>query len=100
MAFTEIELNTLSTLLAHVDVDAGTVTALRDEFPGRSITRCDASDMGGDAPFREFDAIDLYLVDGRDHCWKLTDDPSIATGMVLAKRRRTIASPQIVESGA
>lgn len=59
----------------------------RSRFPGLSLTRCDASDMGGEAPYREYPAFDLYLVDGSDHCWHLTGDPAAATGIVVAARR-------------
>ena len=59
----------------------------RSCFPGLSLTRCDASDMIGEAPYREYPAFDLYLVDGRDHCWRLTGDPAAATGVVVAARR-------------
>lgn len=59
----------------------------RSNFPGLSLTRCDASDMGGEAPYREYPSFNLYLVDGSDHCWHLTGDPAAATGVVVAARR-------------
>ncbi|HEY9146638.1 MAG TPA: hypothetical protein VIN36_08125 [Thiobacillus sp.] len=58
----------------------------RSRFPGLSLTRCDAGDMGGEAPYREYPSFNLYLVDGRDHCWHLTGDPAAATGIVVAAR--------------
>lgn len=63
------------------------VPALRTEFPGMPITRCDASDMRGEAPYKIFPLFDLYLLDTRDHCVRLTGDPASATGIVLAQRR-------------
>lgn len=59
----------------------------RSSFPGLSLTRCDATDMGGENAFREYARFNLYLVDGRDHCWHITDDPAAATGIVVAARR-------------
>lgn len=58
----------------------------RKRFPGLSLTRCDAQDMSGEAAYREYAGFNLYLVDGRDHCWRITDDPAAATGFVVAAR--------------
>lgn len=72
-------------LLANPTGASGAV--FRAEFPGVTLTRCDAGDMHGEEPFRRFDQFDLYLIDARDHCVHLTADPAAATGIVLAKRR-------------
>lgn len=87
MAFSTAELAQLEALLAASDGGAGVAAEFRARFPGRSLTRCDVSDMGADEPYRRFAALDLYLVDGRDHCWHITADPGVATGVVLAKHR-------------
>lgn len=63
------------------------LAGFRTDFPGLSLTRCDASDMSGEMPYREYPSFDLYLVDGSDHCWRLTADPAAATGIVVAARR-------------
>jgi len=60
---------------------------LRERFPELSLTRCDASDIDTETPFREYGRFSLYLVDSADHCWRLTDDPSRATGLVVAERK-------------
>lgn len=88
MSFTATELSQLETLLAASDGGPHVVSEFRSRFPGRSLTRCEAGDMGAEEPFRRFAAMDLYLVDGRDHCWHLTGDPALATGVVLAQHRR------------
>jgi hypothetical protein len=88
MSFTATELTQLESLLAAGDGGPQLVAEFRSRFPGRSLTRCDVSDMGAEAPFRQFSQVDLYLVDGRDHCWHITGDPALATGVVLAKRTR------------
>jgi hypothetical protein len=88
MAFSTTELAELVTLLAASDGGSALAQQYRERFPSRSLTRCDSSDMGAEEPYRTFPAVDLYLVDGRDHCWHITSDPLTATGVVLARRRR------------
>ncbi len=67
---------------------AGTATGahaqLRARFPKLSITRADASDMGLETPFQHHRQFDLYLVNGSGHCWSLTENPGLATGLVIA----------------
>lgn len=73
-------------LLATPATGSNPLTDFRGSFPGLSLTRCDASDMSDEQAFREYPAFNLYLVDGRDHCWHITDDMNIATGVVVAAR--------------
>lgn len=73
-------------LLAEPPAGANPLADFRSRFPGLSLTRCDAADMSGEETFREYPKFNLYLVDGRDHCWRLTDDPNAATGVVVAAR--------------
>ena len=85
MPMNEVQLESIEKfLLAN---PTGAVTAFRVEFPGVTLTHCDASDMGGEEPFRSLDQFDLYLLDARDHCVRITNDPEAATGIVLAKRQ-------------
>jgi hypothetical protein len=65
---------------------------LRRELPGRSITVCDAADMTEGRPYRAYPEFEVYLVDGSGHCWQLTQDPAVATALVVAQRRRRAAS--------
>jgi hypothetical protein len=88
MSLTVADMSQLEAMLATSDGGAQLAHEFRARFPGRSLTRCDESDMGGEEPFRRFDTVDLYLVDGRDHCWHITRDPALATGVVLAQRKR------------
>ncbi len=90
MPFTAAEVAQLESLLALSDGGSQAALDFRSRFPGCSLTRCDASDMGTDQPFRRFAAFDLYLVDGRDHCWRLTDDPVTATGVVWARHKGSL----------
>lgn len=64
------------------------IPEFRKQFPGISLTRCDPYDMRDEAPFRSIAGFDLYLVDGRDHCVKITHSMDDATGVVIAERRK------------
>jgi hypothetical protein len=86
MALSEGQLQSIEKFLL-ADPAGGNVAAFRTEFPGVTLTRCDAGDMQGETPFRSYAPFDLYLIDARDHCVHLTADPAAATGIVLAKRR-------------
>lgn len=87
MAFTAMDLAQLESLVAASDGGLQVAAEFRSRFPGKSLTRCDASDMGAEPPYKQFDNVALYFVDGREHCWHLTTDPGQATGVVLAKRK-------------
>lgn len=85
MAITDQDLAEIERLL-----NAGGA-ALADEFrrrfPGLSLTRCAASDVDHEAPYRRYPGFDLHLVDRSGHCWRMTADPERATGIVLAARK-------------
>jgi hypothetical protein len=87
MPFTSSEIAQLRTLIADSDGGPQLTGEFRRQFPGRSLTRCDQSDMGAETPYAQYPQLDLYFVDGRDHCWQITGDPTLATGVVLAKRK-------------
>ena len=87
MALAPDDITAIEGLLGSAEGEPGAVEAVRAQFPGLSMTRCDQSDVDAEDPFREYAAFNLYLVDGSDHCWHLTADPSVATGIVIAKKR-------------
>lgn len=87
MALTENDLAQLEALLGSVAVGGNPLADFRQRFPGLSLTRCDVSDMGSDEPFRTYPGFNLYLVDGSNHCWRITGDTAAATGIVVAQRR-------------
>lgn len=62
-----------------------TVQALRAAWPALHFSYCMDDDVCGVAPVREMEGINLYLVDGRNHCMALTESPEAATGVVLAE---------------
>ena len=86
MSFTASEIDQIEALLSGGHAAADVRAAFRIRFPGRSLTRCDASDISEELPYRRMANADLYLVDGRESCWRFTGDPAIATGVVLAAR--------------
>jgi hypothetical protein len=87
MALGPEDLAQIDGLLGSADAETSAVQALREQFPELSLTRCDQSDVDADEPFREYATFSIYLVDGADHCWRLTTDPAHATGLVVAKKR-------------
>ncbi len=66
-----------------------TLSALREAFGEIHFTYCMDDDIGAGvgvgAPVREAEGFNLYLVDGRSHCMRFTNDLAAATGLVLAE---------------
>lgn len=73
--------------LATAAADSAAVSALRKLAPGLTAMRCDKTDIQDETPFRTYENCDLFLIDGREHCVKVTSDPTVATGLVLAPKR-------------
>jgi hypothetical protein len=67
--------------------DASGLAEFRGRFPSLSPTRCDASDIDAETPYREYPGLSLFLVDAHDHCWRITSDPARATGIVVARHK-------------
>jgi hypothetical protein len=42
--------------------------------------------MVDEVPFRSYAHCDLFLLDGRDHCVRVTADPAVATGLIIAAK--------------
>jgi hypothetical protein len=88
MALAEHELAEIDNVLTAPNAGSEAFGELRRRFPHLSLTRCDASDVT-ETPFRSYATFDLHLLDSRDHCALVTDDPARATGVILAKREAT-----------
>ncbi|HEY8262577.1 MAG TPA: hypothetical protein VIG55_15305 [Methylosinus sp.] len=73
--------------LATASADSAVVAALRKIAPGIHAIRCDKTDIQDETPFRSYANCDLFLIDGREHCVKVTSDPTVATGLVVAPKR-------------
>ncbi|CAL1239779.1 hypothetical protein [Candidatus Methylocalor cossyra] len=61
--------------------------SVRQRFPGLSLTRCEASDMGTETPVFETPELCVYLIDTSAHCVRITEDPAAATGLIVAQKR-------------
>ncbi len=86
MALNEEALARVEAAIGAPDADFGALAGFRKDFPGLSLTRCDLSDLGVEEPFREYPRFNVYLVDASEHCYRLTGDPSRATGLVVAQK--------------
>jgi hypothetical protein len=84
MPLTPQQLDGIDALLASLAAGANPVPLIRAGFPGVAVSRCDASDMRGETPFRRVGQYDVFLVDSGSHCWRIVDDPQQAGGVVLA----------------
>jgi hypothetical protein len=84
MTIATAQVTRIDAALATAGADSRAVASIREIAPGLMVTRCDALDMRDETPFRIYENCSLYLVDGRDHCWKITQDPQDATGVAIA----------------
>ena len=84
MALTSDQLHGAAALLLATARGANPLAALRASLPGVAVTRCEADDMRGEAPWLRSGGYDLFLVDTASHCWRIVADPASASGIVLA----------------
>ena len=59
---------------------------LRKAFPHLTWTKCDACDAI-EEPYSSYGWCDVHLLNGKDHCVAVTNEPSEATGLILAYRK-------------
>lgn len=79
---------TLAAITADIEqlgVSESTLAHLRAKHQGLHFTYCLDDDVGVQNPAHQGAGYNIYLVDGRDHCLKFTDDLGDATGLVLAE---------------
>ncbi len=81
---TSRQLNEIARWAETHGVDDATLSRLRQAYPGVHFTQCLDDDINNAEPALQGNRINLYLVDGRQHCLRLTDDLQNATGVVLA----------------
>lgn len=62
-----------------------TLTTLRQTYPSIHFTYCSDDDIHSGHPVAEHSTFNIYLVDTRGHCFRLTRDFDGATGIVLAE---------------
>lgn len=63
-----------------------TLGELRTQYCGRHFTWCMEDDMNGERPYSERCGFNVYLVDSRDHCARVTSDEEAASGLIFAER--------------
>ncbi len=61
------------------------LSQLRSAYPDLHFTYCMNEDVVNVLPIEKREAFNVYLVDGRKHCLRLTTDRNVATGVVLAE---------------
>lgn len=81
----EARLDQITAVVRRAGLNEQTLAALREAFADLHFTYCSDDDVTVGEPARTADGFNLYLVDGREHCLVLTNDPSAATGVVLAR---------------
>ncbi len=77
----------IEAMLGAPEADPSVLNDFRAQFPGISLTRCDASDVEGEKPYKEFSRFTLYLVSAMNHCVTMTHDPNEATGIIVVPNR-------------
>ena len=85
MSLDAAELMEIEAMLATSAEPAQVIAGLRGRFPALTVTQCDPSDVDLETPFRTMARFSLYLVDGVDHCWRLTTETARATGLVVVR---------------
>ena len=66
-------------------IDESFKDELKQAFPGSRFTICSADDINSGRPVHELEGCAIYLVGSGDHCLSLTNDFSLATGVVIAE---------------
>jgi hypothetical protein len=62
------------------------LAAVRARFPEVKLTRCDAEDMRDETPYHSAGSFDVFLVDARNACWKIIDEFTDVTALVISAR--------------
>ncbi len=88
MPITPEQMRQIDQILAAAPADRATLEQLRKLGSGATATLCDAIDMADETPARSYERCNLYLLDGRDHCMKITGDPAAATGLIIAAKEK------------
>jgi hypothetical protein len=71
--------------IAQLGINESVLATLRQAYPDIHFTYCMDDDIPNNEPVLTHDDFNLYLVDGREHCLCLTDNPEVATGIVVAE---------------
>ncbi len=82
---TQEQLSLIAKTIQANTLDESMMTTLRSQNPGVHFTYCMEDDIPNLQPVLESSGFNLYLIDGREHCLKLTSDYQDATGVVVAE---------------
>ncbi len=74
----------VATLASARPVDELLREELKQAFPGIRFTVCSEDDIHTGKPVLAADGFAIFLVGSSDHCLTLTNDFSLATGIVIA----------------
>lgn len=85
MSIVAEQLDRLEQLLDGLPPGTNPVAPVKAVFPAWVVTRCEAEDMRDETPFRQLGGYAVFLLDSRDHCWRIIDKPDMATGIILAQ---------------
>lgn len=83
-----IESQVLDEILAFVNAEGGeanVIPKLRERWPDMHFTHCLEDELCLEEPVREGETANVYVVDGSEHCMKITKDPDTATGILIAE---------------
>jgi len=80
-----IQIQQIAEIVRRAGLNDQTLSVLREHFSALHFSHCLDDELGADKPFLADEDFNLYLVDGRAHCLKLTRDPECATGLLLAE---------------
>jgi hypothetical protein len=78
-------LDQLALIVQKAGLNEQTLGVLREVYGDMHLTYCMDRDIGVGEPVRRESGFNLYLVDGRGHCMRLTTELECATGVVLAE---------------
>lgn len=85
-----LEVQTTDSMIAEIGAlsdGAAARSRLRELWPDLQFSLCSEDDIVEEVvPVGETDAFMLYLLDGNDHCLRLTSNREAATGVVLAEK--------------
>jgi len=79
------QLHDISRFVEMQGLNLNTLGRLRAVYPGMHFTYCMDDEINEVEPVETKQGFNIYLVDARLHCLRLTDDPADATGVVLAE---------------
>lgn len=81
----ESRVKQVAEIVRRAGLNEQTLGALRENLPDLHFTFCLDDEIGVEEPFLEDSGFNIYLVDGREHCMKLTRSLEAATGLLLAQ---------------